>query len=82
MNRLTLALGVTGGAHAADCDRACLKGMITKYVDAVVAHDPSRLPLGAGVRFTEDSKELKLGEGLWIARGSHHEGFALQAGFV
>ncbi len=51
--------------HAADCDRACLKGLITKYVDAIVAHDPSTLPLAANVRFTEDSKDLKLGEGLW-----------------
>ena len=62
---LVLAAMTTGGAQAADCDRACLKGMITKYVDAIVAHDPSRLPLAANVRFTEDSQDLKLGEGLW-----------------
>ena len=62
---MVLAAMTASGAQAADCDRACLKGMITKYVDAVVAHDPSRLPLAANVRFTEDSKELKLGEGLW-----------------
>jgi hypothetical protein len=60
-----LALMTTSGAQAADCDRACLKGMITKYVDAIVAHDPARLPLAANARFTEDSQELKLGEGLW-----------------
>ena len=65
MGVLVLAAMSTGGAQAADCDRACLKGMITKYVDAMVAHDPSRLPLAAGVRFTEDSQELKLGDGLW-----------------
>lgn len=53
------------GAEAKDCDRTCLKDMLTKYVDAMVAHDPSKLPLAANVRFTEDSKELKLGEGLW-----------------
>src|SRR5262245_60173457 len=52
-------------ATAADCDRACLKAMITKYVDAMVAHKPDSLPLAANVRFTEDSKDLKLGEGLW-----------------
>jgi len=62
---LVLAAMTTGGVQAADCDRACLKSMITKYVDAMVAHDPSRLPLGTTVRFTEDSQELKLGEGLW-----------------
>lgn len=52
-------------ARAAACDRACLGDMITKYVDGVAAHDPSRLPLAANVRFTENSKELKLGDGLW-----------------
>lgn len=55
----------TGVAQAADCDRDCLEGMITNYVDAMVAHAPSRLRLAANVRFTEDSQELKLGEGLW-----------------
>jgi len=52
-------------AFAEDCDRACLTDMITQYVDAVAAHDPSRLPLAESVRFTEDSNALKLGEGLW-----------------
>ncbi|MBN2319087.1 MAG: hypothetical protein JXR49_08415 [Acidobacteria bacterium] len=50
---------------AEDCDRECLAGMITQYVDALAAHDPSRLPLADNARFTEDSRELKLGEGLW-----------------
>jgi hypothetical protein len=62
---LVLVAVTTSGAQAADCDRACLKNMITKYVDAMVAHDPSRLPLATNMRFTEDSQELKLGEGLW-----------------
>ena len=56
---------IAGGAQAAECDRACLKGMITSYVDAMVAHDPTRLPVAANARFTEDSQDLKLGEGLW-----------------
>jgi hypothetical protein len=61
---LLAALTATG-ARAQDCDRACLKDMISKYVGALAAHDPSRLPLAASVRFTEDSRELKPGEGLW-----------------
>jgi hypothetical protein len=52
-------------AQAADCDRACLSGLVTQYVDALVARDPARLSLSPDVRFTEDSRELKLGEGLW-----------------
>jgi hypothetical protein len=31
----------------------------------MVAHDPERLPLAQGVRFTEDGEELRLGDGLW-----------------
>jgi hypothetical protein len=52
-------------ARAADCDRACLTDLLTRYVDAVVAHDASKLPVAPKVRFTEDSRELALGEGLW-----------------
>ncbi len=52
-------------APAQECDRECLKGMITKYIDALAGHDPSMLPLASDVRFTEDSKAMKLGEGLW-----------------
>jgi len=52
-------------ASAAPCDRACLRGLITQYIDALVAGDPSRLPMADRFRFTEDSSELKLGEGLW-----------------
>jgi hypothetical protein len=52
-------------AGAATCTRPCLQHMITVYVDAVVAHSPAQLPLAADARFTEDSHELKLGEGFW-----------------
>jgi uncharacterized protein (TIGR02246 family) len=52
-------------ASAADCDRACLTGMVTKYIDAMVAHKPAQLPTVAGVRYTEDGKEAVLGEGPW-----------------
>lgn len=52
---------------AQSCDRACLAGMITRYVDALVAHDPARLPVAPDVRFTQDSQALKLGEGLWTS---------------
>ena len=64
-NIVTLAVVTAAGVQAADCDRACMKDLVTKYVEAVVAHDPARLPVTANARFTEDSKDLKLGEGLW-----------------
>jgi hypothetical protein len=31
----------------------------------MAAHDPKSLPLASGVRFTEDTRTLTLGEGLW-----------------
>jgi hypothetical protein len=47
------------------CDRECLAGFITQYLDAMLAHNPEALPVTANVRFTEDCKEMKLGEGIW-----------------
>jgi hypothetical protein len=61
-----LLLGLSQAhASAAKCDRTCLGDLITQYVDAVVAHDHTRLPLAQNVRYTEDSKFAKLGEGIW-----------------
>ena len=63
---LTLALfALTASAAPADCDRACLRGFITQYLDAMLTHNPDTLPLSDKVRFTEDTVEMKLGEGLW-----------------
>ena len=49
----------------AACDRECLSGFITQYLDAMMAHKPDLLPVAADARFTEDCNEMKLGEGLW-----------------
>jgi hypothetical protein len=54
---LLLTLAVTASA-AADCDRACLSGLITQYLDAMIAHNPSSLPM-AKVKFTEDTVEMR-----------------------
>jgi hypothetical protein len=39
--------------------------MMTQFIDALVAHDPSKLPLADNVRYTEDSRVAQLGRGLW-----------------
>lgn len=52
-------------AQAGTCDRQCLAGIMTQYLDALVKRDPKGLPLASSVRFTEDAAEMKLGEGLW-----------------
>jgi hypothetical protein len=49
----------------ATCDRACLAGVMTSYLESLVARDASKAPLAANARFTEDAKELLVGDGLW-----------------
>lgn len=48
-----------------DCDRACLEALTDQYLAAVVAHDPSRLPLSEDVMYTENKQRVDLGDGFW-----------------
>ena len=54
-----------GPARATTCDRACLYGFLDKYLEALVKKDPSRLPLARRTRFSENSVEMQIGDGLW-----------------
>jgi hypothetical protein len=47
------------------CDRQCLYGYLDKYLDALKAKDPSRLPLAESVRFSENNVMMGIGDGLW-----------------
>jgi hypothetical protein len=49
----------------AKCDRACLTGAVNSYLAALVAHDPSQVPLAANLEFVENAADKKPGEGLW-----------------
>ena len=60
-----LALSVSPGFAQESCNRECLKAFITQYLKAMVAHDPKALTLAPNTRFTENTKTLPLGEGLW-----------------
>ncbi len=52
-------------AAAPECGRDCLESFANQYLDALVAHDPSRLPLAGNVKFTENGQELAVGDALW-----------------
>jgi len=53
-------------ANGATCDRECLGGVVTQYLNALVAHSPSSLPLAKHARFTEDTVAMKLDQSrLW-----------------
>ena len=36
------------------CDRACLEKVLDQYLEALVAHDPKRVPLSADVKYTRE----------------------------
>jgi hypothetical protein len=69
-----LALGTAapaqsrGGGVAPPCDRACMTGLVDRYLEALVRHDATGLPLNRDVKFTENTARLEVGtEGLWVA---------------
>ncbi len=60
-----MALAGRAGAAAGHCDSACLDGMVDSYLAALVAHDPSKVPIAADAKFVENTVRMKPGEGLW-----------------
>jgi len=63
----SLSTKVSGstGPIPLNCDRACLENLIDQYLKAVVAHDPSKLPLSEDVKYSENYQMLKVGDGFW-----------------
>jgi hypothetical protein len=51
--------------RTAPIDRAGLKKVLDDYLNALIARDPSSLPLASDLRFTENGEVIRLGEGLW-----------------
>src|ERR1700760_2590877 len=49
----------------ADCDRACLKGVLDQYLNAVTQHNPAAVPLSPGYRQTENAVVRRPGQGIW-----------------
>src|ERR1700727_877860 len=78
----TTAPGAVAQEEAAPkpaCDRACLEGIASKYLDARVPHDSSKAPLAADVKYSQDNVPLKIGQALWATatkRGKYVHYFA------
>src|SRR5215510_1705598 len=58
-------LDVSATAADRPCDRACLEGIAETYLAALVAKEPTKLPLGRGVKYTENGQRLQFGDGFW-----------------
>jgi hypothetical protein len=80
----------SSAASAAACDRECLIELTKSYLAAVVASDPSAVPLAGDIAFVENVTRLQPGEGLWANAASGPTNFAIyvpdvvqqQAGFM
>lgn len=72
------------------CPRQCMQGLVDQYLAALVQHDPSGLPFAQKARFTENTQEIAIGEGLWQTMTSAPTTFKIygvdaatgQAGFI
>lgn len=60
-----LAIAQPAQGAAAQCNRACLKNTVDKYLAALVAHDPSQVSLAPDVKFVENTAPTHPGDGLW-----------------
>ncbi|MGD9160897.1 MAG: hypothetical protein PVG39_20940 [Desulfobacteraceae bacterium] len=62
----TICFGINIDAGASsECNRKCLAGFMDTYLKALVAKDPSRLPVTKNIKYTENGVRLNLGDGLW-----------------
>lgn len=62
---------------ASKCDRACLIKLTDAYLAALASHDAKGLPIAADLRFVENLKRLKVGEGLWSTTTAGPTSFSL-----
>src|SRR6266478_2119492 len=66
---------VTGAVvYGQACDRTCLENFVDQYLEALIAHNPAKVPLSPRVKMTEDGVRLNPGDGFWRsakAKGSY-----------
>jgi hypothetical protein len=75
---VSVALMLPAAANAQSCDRDCLGEIMTRFLNSLVANDPSVAPLADDVRYTEDTQEMPIGEGFWATasgRGAYRTDF-------
>jgi hypothetical protein len=64
---LLSSLAVPSFLQAAQtCDRQCLVDLMKNYLAALVAHNPSAVPFDKDVKYTENTANIPVGDGLWV----------------
>jgi hypothetical protein len=78
-----MALAASSGTRAEECNRACLSGLVDRYVAGMLAHDPQRVPWAAHVGFygvvAEGSKTSVFGLRLKVEDGKISEAESIVA---
>ncbi len=64
---------------AQTCDRQCLVDLMKDYLAALVAHDPSAVPFDRDVKFTENTANIPVGDGLWVTASGGPSEFQIYA---
>jgi hypothetical protein len=62
---MTMTVAVAGAQTSSACNRECLIGLTEAYLSAMVARDTAKAPVTANVRFTQNTRPMTLGEGVW-----------------
>jgi hypothetical protein len=62
---MVVILHASTGPIPLNCNRACLENLVDQYLNALVAHDPNRLPLSKDVMYTENDQVIEIGDGAW-----------------
>ncbi len=62
---LVMKTDASTGPLPLNCNRACLENVVNQYLAAVVAHDPTKIPLSADVKYTENDQVMAVGDGFW-----------------
>lgn len=72
MMRLTLATLMVAAAvmmaaaqSSGTCNRECLIQVTEAYLSAMVAREPAKAPVAPTVRFTQNTRPMTLGQGVW-----------------
>jgi len=67
---LTSTAASAATAQSSACDSSCLRGFVDGYFEALASRDPSRLPVAAELKYTENGRVLELGQGFWKTAGA------------
>ena len=62
-------------AQVARCDSACLVDLADRYMAALLAKDPHRLPWAPRVRHSENDVPMQIGDGVWGTVTKYTEAF-------